>query len=591
MLKFRSGFFSLSLAGCLAGCFPGCLASSIVRINSLAIYLAMALIVTGIRNAAVASAGTEYPGAPKAPKLSLVLVIDQLRSDQLSRFQSRFLPESEKGLLFLMRQGAYFPSADFGLFQNMTCPGHAVILTGSYPYQNGIIANVWWDRKTQKRVYCVEDPESPLVSPEPATPAEASAEASAKSGIASKHGGLSPRNLVGTTLGDEIKNSGLGGKVLSFSVKDRGAILLGGHRADLAVWFHEETSQWVTSRFYTQKFPEFLKQPNEQLSQLRAQASPWKPLGSFSAFSEALPQLPSKYQRPGLNSSQTLDGKNLVLHPAMVEQLVGVAMAGVRAYQLGKKGPDILTVSISTHDHVGHEYSANSHEWEDVFVHEDRQISRLLKFLDKQVGLQNLQIVLTSDHGIPHYPEKLQAERVPSGRIDEKKWEAQLNEHLNQVFKIKGKLVAALASFQVGVDENEVRKHSLSSSEVFQEIKKWLLDQEPVQMVATRNEMLSNLWPQGIWGDQLQRNFYPRRSSDIYFMPKPYWINSEKLVNHLTGYSYDRLVPLIFWGKAFKRGVYRNTVRMVDVAPTLSSVFGINPPPLAEGRVLTEALR
>jgi hypothetical protein len=172
------------------------------------------------------------------PKLTLVLVIDQFRADYLTRFASRFLPSSGKngevgGFKYLMSKGAYFPQAKYDVLENMTCPGHATILTGSYPYLSGIVLNEWYDRSLGRMIYCVDDGDSPLVG----------------SDLKGAESGVSPKNLVGTTVGDELKNSGRPSKIISIALKDRAAILLGGHRADLAVWL-SSNYRWVSSRYY-----------------------------------------------------------------------------------------------------------------------------------------------------------------------------------------------------------------------------------------------------------------------------------------------------------------------------------------------------
>lgn len=146
-------------------------------------------------------------GIPARPKLVVALVIDQFRADYLLRFSDRFLPAKGKGdevggFRYLMTQGAYFPMAEYSLLQSMTCPGHATILTGSLPYQNGIPANAWNNSENGSYVYCAEDSKHQTVG-------------------AAKfdHAGTSPRNLIGTTVGDELKNAGFPSRVVTIALK------------------------------------------------------------------------------------------------------------------------------------------------------------------------------------------------------------------------------------------------------------------------------------------------------------------------------------------------------------------------------------
>ena len=524
--------------------------------------------------ALVAAPVAKFPGMPDPAKLTVVLVVDQFRPDNFSRFQSRLLPKSEKGYRFLLEGGAYYPWADMGLYQNMTCPGHAIILTGSYPYRNGIAQNVWWDSENGKLLYCAEDADYKLVP---------------NLKHRGKFNGTSPRLLKGTTVGDELKSAGLPSKVVAISLKDRGAIMLGGHRADLALWFQDEELQWMTSDYYTKELPGFVQKLNQEILPLKGKMSSWETLGSETGFSQKIPA--GNHNSKGLGEARPFQGRNLLTHPKSLELIYDAALASVRGMKLGAKGPDILTVSISTHDYLGHRFSPDSLENEEITVAEDRALSRFLKNLEKTVPLSQVQIVMTSDHGIPHHPQLLSEGRVDAGTFDEKEWKKELEAHLKSKFSQGDQFVADFFSFQISLDEKSILKAKIQRREVESEVKKWLLSRSPVVSVSTRYEVEQGIWPQGIFGTLLQRTYSLSRSAHVVFMVSPHHINREEVVNHLTGYTYDRFVPLVFWGRAFKPGVVKAEAKVVDIAPTLSFLFGVVPPALAEGRVLFEALR
>ncbi|HTL11208.1 MAG TPA: alkaline phosphatase family protein, partial [Bdellovibrionota bacterium] len=215
-----------------------------------------------------------------APKLTVMLVIDQFRADYLLRFQKRFMAAGGAdgkvgGFRFLMEKGAYYPDAQYDIMQSMTGPGHATVLSGSYPYQNGIVGNEWYDPKTGQIEYCVEDPTTPTVG---ATPK-------------STHIGTSPRNFNGSTVGDEIKNAGHASKVISIALKDRAAILMGGYRADLAVWMDFASYHWVSSKHYLPdgKLPAWIEDENKKVAERSGSTYTWKTLGPETSLTQPDP--------------------------------------------------------------------------------------------------------------------------------------------------------------------------------------------------------------------------------------------------------------------------------------------------------------
>ncbi|MFZ9595391.1 MAG: alkaline phosphatase family protein [Bdellovibrionia bacterium] len=538
----------------------------------------------------------------KKPKLIVSLVIDQFRADYLTRFESRFLPAlsspeqspakakgTSKGTLggfqYLMTQGAYYPFAQYDIFQCMTGPGHATILTGSYPYQSGISLNDWFDSKSQKKIYCVEDSKTQLVSSQPEEKPQS---------------GMSPRHLIGSTFGDELKSVHTSSRVISLALKDRAAILMGGHSADLALWLNDKTQQWVSSTYYLSNKPlpawvTALNQKTGALFQNPFDSS----LSPSPAAATLVPQEGSQQAASG-SMSPSLSAEDALLEKSKKELLATeqAAEAAIQAYGLGQgETTDVLAVSFSSHDYLGHALGPNQPQMEEITVTEDRIVSRLLNFLNTQIpgGLNEVVITLTADHGAPPHPMWAQAHKIPAGRFSEKELGDRLSEHLETRFgKLEGeKAIAFVKDFNFYFNPNWIQGKKLNLTEVETEGKAFLEKKPEAAFVVTTSDYINRKLPPGILERQILHGYYKGRNGDLIFIPKPFFMpgpNQDANITHLTGYSYDRSVPLILTGHPFKPGVYAQRAEVVDLAPTLSFITQVLAPSLSEGRVLNEAL-
>jgi predicted AlkP superfamily pyrophosphatase or phosphodiesterase len=520
---------------------------------------------------------------PQRPKLVVLIVIDQFRSDYLMRFESRFLPaKGPKGIggfRTLLGNAAYYPLAEYEMVQCMTGPGHATLLTGSYPYQNGIPINNWLDQKTQTVNYCVEDAGTPGVGGDPTKP----------------HVGTSPKNLLGTTVSDEWKNAGYPGRVVS------AAILMGGHRADYVLWHDYSTFTWMTSKKYAAdgKLPSFVSEENAELAKEKGEKFTWKAEGKGTGFSDETVSPDPKYLR---GSSPTFpheitkgDGRSIV-SPYGVEITRRLAVRALESLKLGQeKGTDFLFVSLSAHDYMAHGYGPNSREMEEMTVAEDAEIGKLLAAIDKKVGLKNTLIALSADHGGGHSAEFLTKYGVPSGRIDEPNLRKELNALLTSEFGQPPKDETWLPyseDFAFYLNHPALEKKGETARFKAEEIvRKHLTAQPAAAFVVTATDVLLRHVPAGSVGKRILLTYYPERSGDVLMIPKSGWESTGDYATHMSGYSYDRYVPLILTGRGFKPGRYAQTANIVDLAPTLSFLLGIVPPSLSEGRVLSEALQ
>jgi hypothetical protein len=524
----------------------------------------------------------------KRPKLVVLLVIDQFRADYLLRFESRFLPAKSPngdvgGFSYLMSQGAYFPMAEYGILQAMTCPGHATALTGAYPFQAGIPLNGWVDTKKGRYQYCAEDESYPTVG----APHR-------------EHAGTAPTNMIATTVGDELKNAGLPSKVVSVALKDRSAIMMGGHRADLAFWMHGKERAWVSSKFYLPdgKLPAWLEALNREIQPKAGQKTKWEAPGKGSGLSDPayVPFADTAAIGKTFPHELPTSEKAALTLPLGVELTAQAAERAFDAHKLGQgAGPDILAVSFSNHDYVGHAFGPNSRQAEEITIHEDRAISRLLNHVRKRVpgGLSNVVIALTADHGAPPDPRWAKSARINAGVIREKPMTVELEKALVEKFgEPKGTpWIHTNHDLNIFVNRGAVRDRKVELKDVLNAIREKVSSMPGIAHAFTSFDYEERKLPPGLLGQQILQTYYKDRSGDVVAIALPFWmVDDEDIVTHITGYTYDRMVPLAIAGPGLKPGVQPAHVRMIDLAPTLSYLLGVLPPALSEGRVLTEAL-
>ncbi|MCX6129569.1 MAG: alkaline phosphatase family protein [Proteobacteria bacterium] len=530
----------------------------------------------------------------KRPKLVLVLVIDQFRADQIARFRNRFMKsEPKKGQLggfnYLLEHAAYFPYAEYGLLQNMTGPGHATILSGAYAYQHGIALNEWIDEGTGKLQYCVEDPAYPLIA--------------AVDG--QNRQGISPRNFRGSTFGDELKNSGYRSQVISLAIKDRAAVLLGGYRADLAIWYDVATRAWISSKFYLpeSELPAWVQTLNKKIAQEKDQSLEWSlspglgsgtslPNNNFIVPSKAVESLGREFPHRALAGS-----KFSLMLPYGTQMTADAAIAALTELKLGRgPDPDVLAVSFSNHDFLSHSYGPNSRELEELTVAEDREIARIFSKLDQELGIENTLIVLTADHGAPPNPDWLKSVKVSAGRIDDKKLLAAGEDFLQKTYVSphQGQWLTQVFEFNFYLDHKNIKAAALDIESVEESLAKFYRESpelmEGIAEVITAAQVRSGRLPGVLFERLIRKTFVAGRSGDIIMIPRPNYILPGETTNHLSGYAYDRMVPLLIAGPQIRAGIYAQKAEIIDIAPTLSFLTGTTPPSGSEGRVLHEIL-
>ncbi|MEO8597599.1 MAG: alkaline phosphatase family protein [Candidatus Solibacter sp.] len=488
--------------------------------------------------------------APNKPKLVLTVVIDQFRYDYLTRFRADYTA----GLARLLNQGAVLTNAYYPQVPTVTAVGHSTILTGAIPSISGIVANEWYDRDEKAHVTSVSDARTQLL------------------GGTAGAAGASPSRLLVSTVGDELKLAGAGKpRVVGISLKDRSAILTAGRMADGAFWFDTTTGNFVSSTYYYKELPAWAKEFNAR-----------RPADKYLGVTWLGHKLPDQTATLFTELEYTPFGNELM------EQFVEKALA---AEALGTRGvTDVLALSFSSNDYVGHRYGPDSPEVRDVTLATDKLLARLFAAVEKQVGVGNYLVVLTSDHGVSPVPEVNAARRMPGGRIDPAAIKATVQAALARKYG-PGDWVAGNWDLAVYLNQPLIANLKLDLGAVQREAAAAIQAIPHVARVYTLNQMLQgNGGLRDVISQKVANGYHPRRGPDVELVPDPYWFVSTSKTSHATPYDYDAHVPVIFMGQGIRPGRYLAPVVVNDIAPTLASMLEIAPPSGSVGRVLTEIL-
>ena len=531
---------------------------------------------------ATAAAGT----AGDKPKLVVVLVVDGLPQEQVTRYRDQF---GQGGFRRLLDQGAWFSNAHQGHGITVTAVGHSAVLTGAYPYQHGIIGNNWIDPVTLKKVYCTEDAAHTYIGEE-----------------TDANDGTSPANLRVSTLGDELRYSnGNQAKVITVSGKDRGAILLAG-KTGTAYMYMEKTGNFASSTFYMPQHPEWVQRYQATKPQARYFGKSWTPLLADSAYSQDAPEVkavkagkptnfPFLYEGPVDKPDKDYYDRHKTT-PFLDELTLDFARAAIIGENLGKNPagvPDVLGVSLSAHDYINHSYGPESKMSHDHMQRLDRMLASFFNDIDKRIGMDNVLVVLTADHGFPNVPEFARQGHKDADRINEETLMAALEKHLSDKFAVAD-LIASSYMPNIYLDYARIERSKLKREDVENAVARFLLAQPGVANAYTRSQFEAGGLSVTRMDTLMRRAWHRQISGDVLVVPKPFWIfGKEKSgTSHGTPYSYDTNVPLMIMGKRWiKPGAYGQAAEVVDIAPTLAHLLRVRPPSASEGRVLVESLR
>jgi hypothetical protein len=543
------------------------------------------LALTALAGSTALSAHAAAQPNSQQPKLVVVMVVDGLPNEQVLRYHDQFARNG--GLRRLLEQGASFSNAHQAHGVTVTAVGHTAISTGAYPYRHGIINNYWYDAEGNK-IYCTEDERYHYLGED--TKAD---------------DGTSPRNLRVDTIGDQLRYAtGNRAKVVTVSGKDRGAILLAG-KTGTAYMYMEKTGAFASSTFYMQSYPAWAERFRAARPQDRYYGKSWTRLLPEAAYAGDAPDQEATADRPThfpfafTSASGKPDAKyyeKLKASPAGDELTLEFARAAIEGENLGRNPagvPDMLGVSLSSHDIVNHSFGPESAMSHDHLQQLDRLIGSFFSYLDQRVGLDNVLVVLTADHGFTNTPEFSQARHIDALRIDPDKLLAGLETDLAQTYGIHN-LIRKSQLPDIYLDYGTIEHHGLSRADVEDHAARYLLAQTGIAHVFTRTQFEHGGATATRLGVLMQRAWNRQLSGDLMVVPTAYSLfsKSKTSASHGAPYNYDSNVPLLIMGRRWiKPGAYPGYAETVDIAPTLAHLLKVRPPAAAEGRVLGEVLR
>src|SRR5438093_871570 len=482
------------------------------------------------------------------PKLVLALTIAQFRYDYLTRFRSEYTA----GLRRLLDRGAVFTRARYQHFPTVTAIGHSTYLSGALPALSGIIGNDWYDRTSGRTVTSVSDPAEKIVG--------------------GTGEGASPRRMLVSTVGDELKIATASrSKVIGLSLKDRSAVLPAGHMADLALWYDAQTGRFVTSTFYAAALPDWVARFDDERKADAYLGQTWK--GGLLAKEAGPAYYGAVYGSPFGN-----------------DLLEALAERAVEAERLGQRGEtDLLALSFSSNDAVGHEKGPDSPEVHDISVRTDQALGRLFSYLDARIGMRNVLAVLTADHGVAPLPETDATRRMPGGRLGPGAVRDAVQAALVQRFG-EGQWIVSTSDHSLYLDRKLVAAKKLDVDAVQDAAKAAAEGLPHVLRAYTLHELLAGAVAGDPVGGPVARSVQSQRTADVQVLLEPYWMFGARGTTHGSVYGYDTHVPVIFMGPGIRPGTYRHEITVNDVAPTLAEILGVETPSGAAGRVLDEVL-
>lgn len=498
------------------------------------------------------------------PKLVVAIIIDQFRYDYLTRFRADY----HGGLDQLLSNGADFTNAFYGQIPTVTAVGHSIFLSGAMPAVSGIVGNTWYDRDEAKVVTSVCDWTVKTIGGDQPQQGIKCTDADP----------ASPRRLLVTTVGDELRNAHNDSVVIGISLKPRAAILPSGHRAAAAYWFDDISGNFATSTYYVNELPAWVnafnqrKLPAGYVNRAWEGFPKWNFHGSVKAPFNKLPASPWGNELVEQFAEQALSAEKLGQHHAT----------------------DLLTVSFSSNDYVGHAVGPDAPEVRDMALRTDQQLAKLFQAIDQQVGLKNTIIVLSADHGVAPVPDR--AGKLPGGYVSTDDIARQIDAALTARFGTADWLLPA-AGESVYFNRSAIQKaksregQPVTFDEVCRVAKEALLFNPSLHIarVYTREQLDS-----GISGDFIARaatfGYNPKRSGDLAIVLEPGYVPGRSGTTHFSPYNYDAHVPVLFMGPGIKPGHYDERIEPNDIAPTLATMLDIQTPSGSSGRVLTEML-
>jgi predicted AlkP superfamily pyrophosphatase or phosphodiesterase len=516
------------------------------------------------------------------PKLVVGIVVDQMRWDYLYRYYERY---GSGGFKRMLNEGFSCENTYIDYIPSVTAIGHSTVYTGSVPALHGIAGNDFIIQATGKTMYCTEDPTVETV------------------GSTSKAGQMSPRNLLTSTIADELKlATNFRSKVVGIALKDRGGILPAGHSADAAYWYDDLTGNWITSTYYMKDLPAWVKNFNGQKQPANYLTQQWTTLYPIDTYAQSTADnVP--YEGPFKGETTPTFPHNL---PAIKGTSFGLlrntpfantltfdfAKASIEAEGLGADNiTDFLAVSLSTPDYLGHQFGPNSIEVEDNYLRLDHDFAAFFSYLDKKVGKGNYTVFLSADHAAAHNPSFLTDNKIPAGLWPSGQHLKELNKVLEGKYNAQG-IVLSFSNYQVTFNNNLIKTNKLNEEAIKEDCIEFLKTVEGVAFVVDQKEAANANIPDGL-KSRIINGYNVERSGVIQIVLKPGWYSgtSKTGTTHGSWNPYDTHIPLVWMGWGINQGKSNKPANMTDIAPTLAALLRIQEPNGNIGKPIVEVLK
>ncbi len=536
-------------------------------------FLAIALLAlsTGI------FANAQTPS--EKPKLVVGIIVDQMRQEYLYRFADRY---GEGGFKRMMNEGFMMTNGHYNYAPTVTGPGHASVYTGTTPATHGIISNDWYDRRLDRGVYCAEDSTVTNVGGTP------------------ENGSISPRNLLTTTVTDELRfATGKRSKVVGVAIKDRGAALPAGHTGD-AYWYDDVTGDFMTSTYYHDTLPDWVASFNAKKIAASYLSNTWETLYPIDTYVNSISDnndfegvFIGKQSPTFPYNLDSLKGQNggyglIASTPYGNTITLDFALAAIEGEKLGQGDvTDFLAVSFSSPDYIGHRFGPASVEQEDNYLRLDREFERLFNYLDKAVGKGEYLVFLSADHAVADVPSYMLSERVPAGNINTGYVLGQISGYTNAKYG-EGKWISRYTGDQVFLNRALADEKKVDFVALQRDLANYMLRFNGIKEVYTAHDMRTQQYPYGR-AHLLQMGYNHKSSGDILLVFEPAWmVGGARGTTHGSPYNYDTNVPIVFFGWGVPHGSSARKASITDIAPTVSALLKIKYPNAADGEPIVE---